>query len=136
MSTSISPSTLDSLVADFKLRLDKTDKSSLQQWQFAYKEVIFAMGLKILEKFPRNALGPEPREEGHEGGGEQLGGGGEDAAGGGEEADVVRGPSKSPIKGRGPFADGGPPWGQGPIIHVVGAVLGLHPPPPPPPPPR
>jgi hypothetical protein len=115
---STSTSTLDSLVADFKLRLDKIDESSLQQWQFAYKEVIFAMGLKILQKFPRNALGPEPTEEEH--------------LGGGEEADVARGPARSPIKERGPFAAGGwPGSGQGPIIHVVGAVLGLHPPPPP-----
>ena len=119
---STSTSTLDSLVADFKLRLDKIDRSSLQQWQFAYKEVILAMGLKILEQFPRNALGPKPTEE------ERIGGG-QASSGGAVAGDP--GPSRSPIKGRGPIAAGGPPWGQGPIIHIAIAALDLAPPPPP-----
>lgn len=121
MSTSTSTSTLDSFVADFKLRLDRVDKSSLQQWQFAYKEVIFAMGLKILEKFPRNALGPEPTEEWQD----QT------------EALILHPTGGGPGGGPGPILHPAG-WGPGgPIIHVVGAVLGLAPPPPPPlPPPR
>jgi len=115
MSTSTSTSPLDSLVADFKLRLDKIDTGSLQQWQFAYKEVIFAMGLKILEKFPRNALGPTPIT-----GGEPH-----------TEALIVHPP------GGGPAGPSLHPAGWipgGPIIHVAIAALGLAPPPPPPPP--
>ena len=119
MSTSTSTSTLDSLVAEFERRLGTVEKSSLEQWQFAYKKVIFAMGLKILEQFPRNALGPEPIAVGHSGGGGPAGGDPGHAAG--------PGPTKSPIKGRGPFADGGGPWG--PIIHIAIAALELAPPP-------
>jgi hypothetical protein len=115
MSTSTSTSTLDSFVADFKVRLNKIDKSSLQQWQFAYKEVIFAMGLKILEQFPRNALGPEPTAKGHAT----------------AEALVIHPAGGGP--GGGPIIHAGGPGG-GPIIHLATAVLGLAPPPPPPPP--
>jgi hypothetical protein len=121
MSTSTSTSTLDSLVADFKGRLNKIDKSSLQQWQFAYKEVIFAMGLKILEQFPKNALGPVPIAEGKGGGGPGPGGG-----------PIIHIPAGGP--GGGPIIHAGGPGG-GPIIHLATAVLGLAPPPPPPPPP-
>lgn len=125
----MSTSTLDSLVADFQARLDKIDKSSLQQWQFAYKKVIFAMGLKILEKFPQNALGPVPPEEGHRGGAPGGGpiihhpghGGGDPAPGGGP---IIHGPAG----GSTPHPAG---WGGGPIIHLASAALGLAPPPPP-----
>lgn len=122
---STSTSTLDSLVADFKLRLDKIDRSSLQQWQFAYKEVILAMGLKILEQFPRNALGPKPTEE------ERIGGGGQP---GGGQSPGLPGPTTptSPIKRPGPAAPAGwPGSGLGPIIHAALAALELDPPPPP-----
>jgi hypothetical protein len=136
MSTSTSTSTLDSLVADFERRLGSIDKSSLQQWQFAYKQVIFAMGLKILEQFPRNAFGPEPIAEGH-GGSQGPGGGPVIHRGGG-----APGPGGGPIihqpaggLGGGPIIHqaGGP--GGGPIIHLATAALELAPPPPPPPPP-
>jgi hypothetical protein len=134
MSTSTSTSTLDSLVADFQARLEKIDKSSLQQWQFAYKKVIFAMGMKILEKFPQNALGPVPIGEGHGGGGQGPGGGpiihhhpghggGDPAPGGGP---IIHGPAGgSTLHAAG--------WGGGPIIHLAIAALELAPPPPPPP---
>ena len=121
MSTSTSTSTLDSLVAEFKGRLNKIDKSSLQQWQFAYKEVIFAMGLKILEQFPQNALGPVPIAEGKGGGGPGPGGG-----------PIIHAPAGGG-PGGGPIIHAGGPGG-GPIIHLATAVLGLAPPPPPPPP--
>jgi hypothetical protein len=118
----MSTPTLDSFVADFERHLGDVEKSTLQQWQFAYKRVIFAMGLKILEKFPRNALGPEPTEEDHGGGGEHAGGGG--PKGGAEHG------GGSPF-----YRPAGGPWG--PIIHTAIAVSELAPPPPPPsPPPR
>jgi hypothetical protein len=51
----------ESVVADFELLLDKIPKTfTLEQWQFAYKQVIFTMGMKILEQFPDNAFGPKP----------------------------------------------------------------------------
>lgn len=111
---STSTSTLDSLVADFERSLGNMEKSSLQRWQFAYKRVIFAMGLKMLETFPRNALGPEPIAEGQIGGGEQASGG---SHGGG-----------GPHRGGGYLPAGGP-WG--PIIHIAIAASELAPPPPP-----
>jgi hypothetical protein len=96
-------STSDSISADFERLLEGVPENfTLEQWQFAYKQVIFAMGLKILELFPENALGPPP--------------------------------TKSPIKGRGPYMAGGGPTG-GPIIHLASAALELAPPPPPLPPP-
>jgi hypothetical protein len=118
---STSTSTLDSLVADFERHLGSIEKSSLQQWQFAYKRVIFAMGLKILEKFPRNALGPEPMAAGRDSGGEHPGDG-ENEDGGKNQDGTGR--------GRGPiFHPATGPWG--PIIHVASAVFELAPPPPP-----
>lgn len=106
-STSTSTSTLDSLVAEFQQSLDRIEASSLQQWQFAYKQVIFKMGFKILGLFPLNALGPVPIAE---------------PAGGSS------GPSPPGPKGHGPFAAGGGPGG-GPIIHVAIGALDLTPPP-------
>jgi hypothetical protein len=124
MSTSTSTSTLDSLVADFERRLGSIDRSSLQQWQFAYKKVIFAMGLKILEQFPQNALGPEPTEEGHDSGAAGPRGG-PIIHGGGHGTGT--GPSPGPSPGPISHPSGGP-WG-GPIIHLATAALGLAPPP-------
>ncbi len=93
-------STTDPILAEFERLLGRIPENfTLQQWQFAYKKVIFTMGMKILERFPQNAFGPPP--------------------------------TKSPVKGRGPFAAGGGPKG-GPIIHVANAALDLAPPPPPP----
>jgi hypothetical protein len=113
---------LNSLVADFERQLDDIEESSLQRWQFAYKRVVFAMGLKILETFPRNALGPEPLAEGHGGSGDGGSGGGEYPAAGGEHSGTA---------GRGGFPIYHPatgPWG--PIIHVWLAAMELGPPPP------
>lgn len=124
MSTSTSTSTLDSLVADFERRLGSIDGSSLQQWQFAYKKVIFAMGLKILEHFPKNALGPPPNAEGPDGG-----------APGPRGGPIIHSPGGGTGTGPGPHPGpiahpSGGPWG-GPIIHIAIAALDLGPPPPP-----
>jgi hypothetical protein len=124
-------STSDSLIADFERLLNTFPETSLQQWQFAYKKVIFLMGLKILNKFPQNAFGPEPIAEAHGGGGAGGGGhgGGGPAIGGHGGGDAGPPPTNSPIKGFGPFAAGGGPTGN-PIIHVAHAALDLAPPPP------
>jgi hypothetical protein len=34
---------------------------TLPQWQFAYRQVMFLMGMKILEQFPVEAVGPDPQ---------------------------------------------------------------------------
>jgi hypothetical protein len=71
-------STNDSVIADFEQLLDRVpDDFTLEQWQFAYKKVIFAMGLKILELFPENAFGPPPTTSPIKGGrGPYMAGGG------------------------------------------------------------
>ena len=50
-------------IEDFKRLLDRIpDTHSLPQWQFAYRQVIYSMGLKILENFPEDVVGPDPTE--------------------------------------------------------------------------
>jgi hypothetical protein len=41
------------------------EKYSLEEWQYLYRDVIFSMGMQILERFSREAIGPNPREEHH-----------------------------------------------------------------------
>jgi hypothetical protein len=36
------------------------DKYSLEEWQYLYREVIFSMGMQILERFSKDVLGPDP----------------------------------------------------------------------------
>jgi hypothetical protein len=36
------------------------DNYSLQEWQFLYRQVIFSMGMRILERFPNDVVGPDP----------------------------------------------------------------------------
>ncbi|HEY2144984.1 MAG TPA: hypothetical protein VGH12_02860 [Steroidobacteraceae bacterium] len=81
--------------------------STLQQWQFAYKEVIYIMGLKILAQFKDDAIGPAPVERMMSAPGPQPGG--------------------LPGGGIHPYYPAGQPIN--PIIHVAAAVLGLDPPP-------
>ena len=53
----------DAFIEDFKKLLDRIpDDYSLPQWQHAYRQIIYLMGLKILEKFPNDVFGPEPGE--------------------------------------------------------------------------
>jgi hypothetical protein len=33
---------------------------SLEQWQYLYKDVIFSMGVRILERFTHQAIAPDP----------------------------------------------------------------------------
>jgi hypothetical protein len=51
----------NNFIEDFKRLLDRfPDTHSLPQWQFAYRQVIYSMGLKILENFPKDVVGPDP----------------------------------------------------------------------------
>ncbi len=51
----------DAFIKDFKKILDKIpDKQSLAQWQYDYRQVIYLMGLQILERFPADVVGPDP----------------------------------------------------------------------------
>jgi hypothetical protein len=53
----------DVFIEDFKGLLNRIpDTYSLPQWQFAYRQVIYSMGLKILENFPKDVIGPDPSE--------------------------------------------------------------------------
>ena len=53
----------DVFIEDFKGLLDRIpDTYSLPQWQFAYRQVIYSMGLQILDKFRRDVVGPDPTE--------------------------------------------------------------------------
>jgi hypothetical protein len=51
----------DVFIEDFKVLLNRIPRTySLPQWQFAYRQVIYSMGLKILENFPYDVVGPDP----------------------------------------------------------------------------
>jgi hypothetical protein len=39
------------------------DNYSLEQWQYLYRDVIASMGLRILDRFTPDAIGPNPFEE-------------------------------------------------------------------------
>jgi hypothetical protein len=38
--------------------------TSLPEWQHLYRQVIFSMGMQILELFPEDAVGPDPSARG------------------------------------------------------------------------
>jgi hypothetical protein len=51
----------NSLAVQFpQLNQEIPEKLTLPQWQYLYSEVIFSMGMRILELFPQDALGPNP----------------------------------------------------------------------------
>jgi hypothetical protein len=53
----------DVFMEDFRELLDRIpDTYSLPQWQYAYRRVIYSMGLKILGHFPQDVVGPDPAE--------------------------------------------------------------------------
>jgi hypothetical protein len=121
---------------DEVLRLAESipEEPSLRQAQFAYRQIIFFMGLRILETFPETAIGAPPSGRGdhetHEH--EAL----REAIGGFAHAEIAIG------MGRGPeiAAGGGGQTGGGHINaiigKIVGIVLGLTPPTSPVPPPK
>jgi hypothetical protein len=87
------------------------DNYSLQEWQFLYRQVIFSMGMRILERFPNDVVGPDPFS--------------------GAPAPP---PGPLPIRGQ---PDGGGSRGGGyqpGLAGLVGVILGIQPPPVTPPP--
>jgi len=51
----------DAFIEDFKKLLEKIpDDFSLPQWQFAYRQVNYFMGMKILQNFGNDVVGPDP----------------------------------------------------------------------------
>jgi hypothetical protein len=51
----------DAFIGDFKKLLESIPSNySLPQWQFAYRQVLYLMGMKILENFPADVVGPDP----------------------------------------------------------------------------
>src|SRR5271165_3660850 len=108
-----------------KLIREIPDDTTLPQWQFVYRQAIVVMGLHILERFQRDAVGSGPMETRSAGGG--------------------HGPGDTPpppVAG-GPWVPGGPPGGGGgvtestgsgghgtggnPSLVIAGVALGLQP---------
>ena len=55
--------TRDVFINEFEKLLEGIPKTySLQQWQYAYRNVVYSMGLKILKNFPEDVVGPDPTE--------------------------------------------------------------------------
>jgi hypothetical protein len=77
------------------------DHYSLAEWQYLYRQVIYSMGMRILERFPQEFLAPDPFV-------------------------VARGPAPPPPP---PILQGRPPWEPG-AAGLAGVVLGIPPPPP------
>jgi hypothetical protein len=51
----------DTFTKDFdKLLAIIPDDFTLAQWQFAYRSVVYSMGMKILERFPEAVIGSRP----------------------------------------------------------------------------
>jgi hypothetical protein len=42
--------------------------TALPEWQYLYRQVIFSMGMEILERFREDAVGPDPSAQGAPGG--------------------------------------------------------------------
>lgn len=100
----------DPFVEGFKKLLREIPpNTSLQQWQFEYRQVISLMGLRILEQFPTETAGRAPSA---------LGGGGMHT-----EALTIGGPPPPPP----PPGNGWGPDSGGPGIHpsLVYVVLGI-----------
>ena len=55
--------TRDVFINEFEKLLEGIPKTySLQQWQYAYRNVVYSMGLKILENFSKVVVGSDPSE--------------------------------------------------------------------------
>ncbi len=51
----------DAFIAEFEKLLGTIPEHyTLAQWQYAYRNVVYSMGLRILERFPEAVVGPEP----------------------------------------------------------------------------
>jgi hypothetical protein len=99
--------TPDGFIKKFHTLLDPIAKESftLAQWQYAYGQVIYIMGLKILQMFPEAVAGCDP-------GPDPVSGSGGAEGGGGNYYSLI-------MKGGGE--------GGGPIINIAIAALSLNP---------
>jgi len=106
-----------------RLLKDISGEFSLAEWQFIYRQVIFATGFEILKRFPRVAVAPDPFDKRPEKGG----GHGQQYASGGEGGDARQmdgggqhGGSDQQVQGTGGGGRGGAGGGvrgAGPIIN-------------------
>lgn len=101
---------------------------SLEEWQYLYRDVIFSMGLQILERFSSDAIGPNPFERG---------GNPAVTATGAATAAISRAPGShgpginpSPLPGGNhPNMDGSHGPGYSPSLVIAAIALGLQAPP-------
>jgi hypothetical protein len=110
----------NSLAVQFpQLNQSIPEKLTLLQWQYLYREVIFSMGMRILQLFPQEALGANPFDVPSGKGGPT----------GGPQPGPHPSPTKFPVQGAvGPHEDtgkGGPTGGPQPALSVAQAALGL-----------
>jgi hypothetical protein len=96
----------NAFIKEFKKLLKSIpDNYTLPQWQFAYRQVLYSMGMKILENFEDDVVGPDP--SGAQGAGPK--------------------PGQSPSKSRGPEAGGQTGGGHQTVCKFVCAVLDVTP---------
>jgi hypothetical protein len=103
-------STSDPFVQEFERLLEKIPADiSFRQLRFAYRQVAFLMGMKILEKFPEVLIGPPPSPHGDAPRAERSGG-------------SAPGPAPDP----GAVAAGGPTIGPYPheLCRIVCTLMG------------
>jgi hypothetical protein len=50
----------DDFIKEFDELLKRPRDYSLEQWQYVYKQVVFSMGMQILEEFHQDVLGEDP----------------------------------------------------------------------------
>jgi hypothetical protein len=115
------------------------DGYSLEQWQYLYRDVIFSMGVRILERFNHRAIGPDPfagattagDAPGSHGPGYNPGpmGGSPPQGNSGPGATPSPSPSPSPGDPRGPRLDGSHGPGYSPSIVIARLALEINVPP-------
>jgi hypothetical protein len=50
----------DNFIKEFDELMEIQRDYSLEQWQYVYKQVVYSMGMKLLRKFHKDVLGPDP----------------------------------------------------------------------------
>jgi hypothetical protein len=118
----------NSLAVQFpQLNQEIPEKLTLPQWQYLYREVIFSMGMRILQLFPQDPLGPNPfvaqsAPAAAAGGGAAKPGG---HAGGPPPPPPPPPGMPPPFGPREDTGKGGPTGGPEPALSIAHAVLGL-----------
>jgi hypothetical protein len=54
----------DDFIKEFDKLLQRPRDYSLEQWQYVYKQVVFSMGMQILEEFDTDVFGEDPFNRG------------------------------------------------------------------------